>query len=122
MRSRTQLDITNVIDLGERVTVYDRYPEHPLHGVPAEVLAAARSAASDAATWKDIDFTDIEPVADAVIATALQSIREWLADGLEDRAGALRTDDFRSGRASIEYINGIEYAAHYVREAPKPTA
>lgn len=63
------------------MTDYAAYPEHPLHGVPHEVLSAARRVTVDAARWRDLDPDVAEPLADAVVAASLPAIREWLKRG-----------------------------------------
>lgn len=61
-------------------TVYDAVPEHPLAGVPPDVLEAARKVTRDAAAWRDIvDPDHAESIADAVLAASLPRIRAWLA-------------------------------------------
>jgi hypothetical protein len=57
---------------------YAKYPDHDLHDVPLVVLEAARAYMRQAASWKDVDEEDAEPLADAVIAAALPVVREWL--------------------------------------------
>lgn len=49
------------------MTRYDEYPEHPLYGVPQDVLDAARSVLDGAAEWKDVMQSMVEPLADAVV-------------------------------------------------------
>jgi hypothetical protein len=42
-------------------------------------------------------------------------ITEAIADALEDEAARMRGENFRSGKVGIEYINGFEGAAAFVR-------
>lgn len=58
-------------------TRYDAYPDHPLCGVPQEILDAAREVMAGAAEWKDVDPEMVEPLADAVVA----ALRPWLPVG-----------------------------------------
>lgn len=58
---------------------YDDYPNHPLHGVPEEVLKAGRSATREAIITNDIEPTHADAIADAVIMAALPKLTEWLA-------------------------------------------
>ncbi len=60
------------------MTDYAAYFEHPLHGVPEELLLAARRVTADAARWRDLDADVAESLADAVLAASLPAIREWL--------------------------------------------
>lgn len=48
-------------------TRYDDWPEHPLFGVPAAVLAVARTVMADAAQTGDVDADMADPLADAVV-------------------------------------------------------
>lgn len=63
---------------------YDDYPDHPLHGVPEDVLAAARTALREAADlegWttlyesRDDARVVINTVADSVVMSVLQEMR-----------------------------------------------
>jgi hypothetical protein len=53
----------------EQSTDYDA--GHPLHGIPAEVLQAARGVLTEAVAWKDVDADQAEPLADAVVMALL---------------------------------------------------
>lgn len=50
------------------MTEYDAYPDHPLCGVPQEVLDVARKPVRDAAERHDVDSDVADPIADAVVA------------------------------------------------------
>ena len=50
-------------------------PAHPLHGVPKEILAAAREEMQGAAVWKDVAEDMVEPLADAIVMSLLPWLR-----------------------------------------------
>lgn len=54
---------------------YDAFPDHPLCGVPDEILAAARQELSSAAVWGDVRDDMVEPLADAVVMSLLPWLR-----------------------------------------------
>jgi hypothetical protein len=58
---------------------YAQYPDHDLRDVPLVILEAGRAYMRLAATYKDVDEEFAEPIADAVIATVLPLIRNWLS-------------------------------------------
>lgn len=60
---------------------YRKYPNHPLHDVPVEVLEAAREVMHEAARWHDVEDDMAQPLADSVVAGALPAIRRWLDGG-----------------------------------------
>ncbi len=47
---------------------YDRYPTHPLAGVPQAVLDTARAVLADGVLTNDVDQMQARPLADAVVA------------------------------------------------------
>lgn len=47
---------------------YAHIPDHPLQHVPQSTLDVARAVLADAATWKDVDSDQADPIADAVVA------------------------------------------------------
>jgi hypothetical protein len=57
---------------------YAQYPDHSLHDVPLVVLEAARDVMREAAGLRDVDADLAEPLADAVIMSALPLLRQWL--------------------------------------------
>ena len=46
---------------------YDAFPNHPLCGVPQEILDAARHVMSEAAASNDVDPDMVDPIADSVV-------------------------------------------------------
>lgn len=48
-------------------TRYDAYPDHPLYGVPQEVLDAAREVMAEAVECHDVSAELADPLADAVV-------------------------------------------------------
>lgn len=54
------------------------FPDHPLFGVPQEVLDAARGAMATAIEAKDVDAEQAEMIADVVVIECLPAIRRWL--------------------------------------------
>lgn len=55
------------------MTVYDDYPNHPLAGVPQEVLDVARRVLTDAITWHDVDPHFAKPIADSVVLALVEA-------------------------------------------------
>lgn len=54
---------------------YDAFPDHPLCGVPDEILTAARAVMEGAVIWKDVAPDTAEPLADAVVMGLLPWLR-----------------------------------------------
>lgn len=54
---------------------YAKYPDHPLCGVPQEILDAAREVLDGAVVWKDIADEHAHPLADAVVMNLLPWLR-----------------------------------------------
>jgi len=50
------------------VTEYDEFEDHPLAGVPQEVLDVARAVTAEAAQWDCVAVDEADPVADSVVA------------------------------------------------------
>jgi hypothetical protein len=55
------------------VTEYDEHPEHPLSGLPQEVLDVARHVLDDPIIAKCIESGMAHPLADAVVAALRQA-------------------------------------------------
>lgn len=55
-------------------TDYAAYPDHPLHGVPDEILQAARDMMRGAVIWGSVDTQMADPLADAVV----MAVTPWL--------------------------------------------
>lgn len=79
----------------------------PLRGIIEDLIdehvEAHRGKITWTATWAGLD-------------AALPSIAEQLADVLECEAIRLRGEPFRNGEVGFEHIQGIEAAAHMVRD------
>lgn len=60
------------------MTRYDDFPDHPLCGVPADVLEAARGALREGAKAHDVNPQQADPLADSALANAIPQIRKWL--------------------------------------------
>lgn len=54
-------------------TRYDAYPEHPLYGVPQEVLDVAREVMDEAVEVRDVTESVSHPLADAVVSQLVQA-------------------------------------------------
>lgn len=74
------------------------------------MLEAMTAAGADTNEWR------LTTGLRAVLDFAERGLREQIADRLEGHADQLRDDGpFRSGEVGLEYIHGIEAAAHQVR-------
>ena len=68
------------------MTEYDKYSDHPLHGVPEEVLKVARDQMAEAGSEFGMDAGDVESVADAIVsALNTHGYITWTAGGADDR-------------------------------------
>lgn len=56
---------------------YAEVPDHPLNGVPQDVLDAARVPMCEALTTKDVNVENAYPLADAVLSAALPALLRW---------------------------------------------
>lgn len=57
---------------------YARYPDHPLHGVPDEVLVAARLRMAEIAEHEHLDWDMVGPLADSMVMAILPPVQKWL--------------------------------------------
>jgi hypothetical protein len=57
-------------------TDYAQYPDHPLHGIPQEILDAARAVTDAAIISCDISPEESHPIADGVVAAVIRKLME----------------------------------------------
>jgi LacI family transcriptional regulator len=87
------------------VNSYDSLPDHRLHEVPVEVLAAARRCIHHAVEWGDVDPVMAHVLADSVVYAVLDPMRRWVTGCGSCAIGVVA--DLQSPLAPI-MIQGIE--------------